>query len=148
MLPSEIADLREDEALDENRPPDVARYYALLAALDAVYLKGSAALNRAWEEGRLSAFGDLSSGRVQVIPAENRLVIRDPTPNPYPALETHPHPMSNPTNHEPSVLRMRDVVRGRYRAGETAHALAIDYGCTTSDIRYALAEKEVNHADG
>jgi len=37
MLPSQVADLVEAEALDENRPPDVARYYALLAALDHVY---------------------------------------------------------------------------------------------------------------
>lgn len=33
-----------------------------------------------------------------------------------------------------------DVIRKRYRGGETAHELAVDYGCTTEDIARALVE--------
>lgn len=33
-----------------------------------------------------------------------------------------------------------EVIRSRYRGGETAHELAADYNCTTEDIARALVE--------
>lgn len=33
-----------------------------------------------------------------------------------------------------------DVIRQRYRGGETVHELAVDYGCTTEDIARALVD--------
>lgn len=99
------------------------------AMLKAQLKAAEAGLHRAWVDGM--GVGYKAGQEPAWIPPEC----------PYPKPDSQ-HPMSNFANHEPSALRMRGVVRDRYRGGETAHALALDYGCTTADIGYALSEKE------